>query len=120
MGREIKQKDTKSSKHVETEKLHAFFRSIWDEQEDADGYCYCFETGKPMHGSKFRSNSACYDHILEKNRRAYPQYKYVKRNIRIIHPDTHHLKNQNINLTPKIKAYREYLLSLHEENKLKD
>jgi len=119
LGKESK-KYGSSRSSMETEKLHAFFRNIWDEREDEEGYCYCYETGRPMHGSQFRSNSAVYDHVLEKNTRAYPQYKFTKKNIIIVHPEIHQQKNQSIENTPKIKAYMEHLLSLHYDGKLKD
>lgn len=115
-----KQDERNKQKAGETEKLHQLFRQIWDEREDEQGNCYCFETGRAMHGSVYRSNTACYDHVLEKGKAAYPQYKMTKKNIIIIMPAVHQQKSRNIDKTPKIKEYREYLLSLHREGKLKD
>ncbi len=86
---------------------------LWDSREDETGNVYCFETGVEMHGSNFRSNTCCYDHVLEKN--AYPEYEFDERNIVIIHPEVHTRKTNNIDLTPKIKAYREKLLALYEQ-----
>ncbi len=100
--------------------MHQFFREIWDSREDEAGYCYCFETGTPMHGSKYRSNTCVYDHVLEKNKASFPQYAMVKKNIIIVLPEVHTQKGNNIDKCPKIKAYRDYLLSLHYENKLED
>lgn len=115
-----KQREKNREKAEETQRLHQWMREIWDEREDEAGYCYCFETGQPLHGSVFRSNTCCYDHVLEKNDRAYPQYKFVKKNIVIVHPDVHTRKGQNIDETPRIKAYREQLLELHYQDKLND
>ncbi len=113
-----KQKERNKEKAKEVEAMHALFKEIWDEREDEEGYCYCFETGRAMHGTKFRSNSCCYDHVLEKGKQAYPQYKMVKKNIIIVHPEVHAQKGNNISKCPKIKEYREYLLSLHIEGGL--
>lgn len=101
-------------------KLHELFREIWDEREDEEGYCYCFESGVAMHGTRFRSNTCCYDHVLEKNKDSYPEYEMVKKNIIILHPDVHALKTGSIDKCPKVKAYRDELLALHEEGNLKD
>lgn len=102
----------------ETKRLHELFLEIWDEREDEGGFCYCFETGQALPGNTFRGDTRCYDHVLEKNRMAYPQYKFTKKNIVIIHPEVHFLKHQSIDNVPKIKKYKEKLLSLHYENKL--
>lgn len=115
-----KQREKNKKKAKETEEMHQFFKAIWDEREDESGYCYCFETGRALPGNQFRSNTCCYDHVLEKNERAYPQYRMVKKNIIIVHPDVHTMKTNNIDKTPRIKKYREKLLSLHYENNLKD
>ena len=76
-----KQKERNKKKVELTKKMHELFRQIWDEREDEMGYCYCFETGVPMHGSTYRSNTACFDHVLEKNDQAFPQYMMTKENI---------------------------------------
>ncbi len=115
-----KQKEKNKAKSTEIALLHQWFREIWDSREDEVGNIYCFETGEEMHGSVYRSNTCCYDHVLEKNNDSFPQYKFVKKNIVIIHPDVHTRKTSNIDLTPKIKKYRDYLLNLHEQGNLKD
>lgn len=115
MGRNTKEQ---TDKQKETEKLHDWFREIWDEREDESGYCYCFETGRPMHGSQYRSNSCVYDHVLEKGK--YKQYKYVKKNIVIILPEVHFQKSKDVDKTPRIKKYRNKLLKLHQDNTLRD
>lgn len=112
------QREKNKVSSAETAKMHEWFREIWDEREDEEGNIRCFETGRIMHGSIYRSNTACYDHVLEKNE--YPEYKFVKKNIVIIHPDVHTLKHNTIDNTPKIKEYQQFLLSLHYENKLED
>lgn len=81
------------------------FREIWDEREDEEGYCYCYETGDPMHGSRFRNNSCCYHHLLPKGK--YPEYALVKKNIVILHPDIHTLLESNIDKCPKTKKLME-------------
>lgn len=113
-----KQREKNKLKTEDSQRMYEWFREIWDEREDEEGNCYCFETGRAMHGSVYRSNTCVYDHVLEKE--SWPQYKMVKRNIVIIHPEIHNQKGMNIDKTPKIKKYREFLLSLHYENKLED
>lgn len=106
----------KKNKKEEAMRLHALFREIWDEREDLEGVCYCFESGQRMDGSRYRGNTCVYDHVLEKGK--YPEYKFLKKNIIIIKPEIHEKKGKDIDSVPKIKKYREYLLSLHYENKL--
>lgn len=115
-----KQKQRNKEKSASTAEMHAWFREIWDEREDEEGFCYCFETGRALHGSIYRSNTCCYDHVLEKGKNSYPEYAFVKKNIVIIHPDVHQEKGRSLDRVPKIKVYRDYLLSLHYENKLND
>lgn len=98
--------------------MHKFFTEIWDSREDEYGYCYCFETDKAMHRSQYRHLSTVYDHVLEKNKGAYPQYAYTKENIITVLPDVHMQKGVDISKTPKIKVYKEKLMELHYLGKL--
>jgi hypothetical protein len=118
--RKISEKQIERNKlKVENTKiLHKLFLEIWDEREDESGYCYCFETNTPMHGSKYRGNTCCYDHVLEKGENSYPEYSLNKKNIIIILPDIHNNKGRDIDSTPRIKKYREELLKLHEKGEL--
>lgn len=113
-----KQSVKNKEKASRTEELHQLFLDIWDEREDEEGYVYCFETGKHLYGPLYRGNTCCYDHVLEKSK--YPQYAMNRKNIVILHPDVHAQKTQSIDRTPRVKKYREELLSLHEEEKLED
>jgi hypothetical protein len=99
-------------------KYFEFFKQIWDEREDPDGNCYCFETGRVLPGNIYRNNSCCYDHVLEKSK--YKDLDFDKRNIVILHPDVHTLKTSNIDKCPKVKAYRDKLLSSIERQDLDD
>jgi hypothetical protein len=107
-------------KREETEKLHKWFREIWDEREDEYGYCYCFETKKPMYWKQYRHLSTVYDHVLDKRKSQFPEYKFTKRNVVIILPEVHFQKTKTISKTPRIEAYKNELLSLHEKGELKD
>lgn len=111
-----KQKEKNKEKTEQTLKQFALFREIWDEREDETGFCYCFETNQRLDPVLYRSNSAVYDHVLEKQ--TYPEYRFNKKNIVILHPEVHQQKGNNIDKCPKLKAYREKLLSLHLEHKL--
>jgi hypothetical protein len=113
-----KQRERNKIKAEETKKMFTLFKEIWDEQESPDGECVCYETGQHLPGYLFRGNSACYHHVLEKG--TYPEYKLVKKNIVIIHPDIHQSVHQSIEKTPKIKKYKEYLLTLHKKGELLD
>jgi hypothetical protein len=96
--------------------MREFFLELWDEREDENGFCYCFETGRPMRRSLYRENSACYDHVLEKH--LFPQYKFNKENLIIVLPDVHFQKGTDLNFTPKIKELREGLLEKHKKGGL--
>lgn len=100
----------------ERARMLQLFLDIWDERQDEKGYCYCFETGKPMHRNYYRENTACYDHVLEKHH--WTQYKFTKKNIIIVTPEVHNQKGTNLDFTPKIKAYREELFNLHSTDQL--
>lgn len=100
------------------EEVHQLFKKIWDEQEDDEGNCYCFETGRTLYWRSYRNTSNCYHHVLEQGKTKFPQYKKIKKNIIIIHPDIHLMVHQDIDKTPNIKEYRKYLLSLHYKNEL--
>lgn len=102
---------------MELTDMHKLFLKMWGKQEDEVGYVYCFETGRPMYAADFRLNPCCYDHILEQGK--FPEYRFLPENIVIVHPDIHATRHQDITKTPKIEAYREKMLSLHYENKLK-
>jgi hypothetical protein len=96
-------------------KMNQMFLEIWDERQDKNGNCFCFETGARMNRDYYRELS-CYDHVLEKEN--YPEYKLLKKNIVILLPSVHSQKGTNIELTPKVKEYRTQLLELHKKGEL--
>lgn len=98
-----KKKIEKAQEKIETKKLHEWFLKIWDKTEDANGYCYCYETHTPMHRSIFRTNTCCYHHPLEKSK--YPQFAMQEWNILIVLPDVHSQTHSNSDKTPRIKNY---------------
>lgn len=105
-------------KALRTSEMHEWFRELWDEREDEEGYIRCFESGRPLHGRIYRSNTCCYDHVLEKS--VYPQYAMNKKNIVIIHPDIHTVRHKDLDNCPRIKKLRMELLELHAQNKLEE
>lgn len=84
-----------------TEKLHSFFKEVWDKREDETGSCYCYETGRELPGFIFRSNSTCYHHVLPKNK--YPEFAFEEWNIVILHPKVHMQVESNLDKCPKVK-----------------
>jgi hypothetical protein len=121
----MKKQKTNESKTKEDNKdgeknlsLRDFYLSIWDERSDEQEDGICFETGIHLSGYRFRGLSTCYHHVLEKGKGSYPQYTFTRANVLILHPDIHQKVGKSIESCPKIKKYREYLLSLHEQDKL--
>lgn len=86
----------------------ALYLEIWGERAHV-----CYETGKSIPKPLIQN----FHHVLEKAQ--YPQYRHSRWNIVIVTDDTHNQVHSNIDKTPKIKALRENLLLLHQENKLK-
>jgi hypothetical protein len=105
-----------SSSQEEKRDMRAFFLQIWDERQDEQGYCYCFETGTPMHRSRYRELSTVYDHVLEKHH--WSEYAFCPKNIIIILPEVHFQKGDNMDFTPNVKTYRNELINLHNHNQL--
>jgi len=116
--RKPRSQEEKEEQRKEIEKMNALFIEIWNERCNSEDECRCFETSVVIKGRGYKRNTCCYHHVLEKSQ--YPEYRYVKKNIIVIMPYVHELVHQDIDLTPKIKKYREYLLNLHTSNSLKD
>jgi hypothetical protein len=107
ISRKGKQRREQKAKLSEKDKL--FWAAIWEEREHVD-----FETGEPIYG-EYRT--LYFHHVLPKHPGpvGYPQFRYKKWNIVIVSWDTHTKAENNIDLVPKIKAYRDKLL----KNKVK-
>jgi 5-methylcytosine-specific restriction endonuclease McrA len=106
-----------TEKQEHKQKLFKFFmEDIWDEREDDDGFCKCFESGLLLHRNVYRDKSTTYHHILEKS--IYPEYEFETWNIKILHPAIHNQVGYNLDKTPKVKTYKEHLLKLHEKGEL--
>lgn len=106
-----KKKIERVQEKIDSKKMHEWFLRVWDKTEDADGYCYCFETGAKMHRSNYRNNSCCYHHILEKGNEKYEKYKMEEWNLVIVLPEVHSQVHSNIDKTPRIKILTEELKS---------
>lgn len=100
-----KQAERNKTKSEDALRLHELFREIWDEREDESGYCYCYETNVPLYGPLYRSNTACYHHLLPKSK--YPELAYDKRNIVILHPDIHANIENKVDGYPKVRMKEE-------------
>jgi hypothetical protein len=98
ISRKGKQQREQKAKLSEKDKL--FWATIWEEREHVD-----FETNEPIYGEPL---TLYFHHVLPKS--TYPQYRYAKWNIVLVSWDTHTNAENNIDLVPKIKAYRDKLL----------
>jgi hypothetical protein len=80
------------------------WNTIWQERPHVD-----FETDEPIYGEPL---TLYFHHVLPKHDGpgGYPQFRYKKWNIIIVSWDTHTKAENNIDLVPKIKAYRDKLL----------
>jgi hypothetical protein len=87
-----------------SDKDKIFWATIWEERDHID-----FETGEPIYG-EYRT--LYFHHVLPKHEGAggYPQFRYKKWNVVIVSWETHTKAENNIDLVPKIKAYRDKLL----------
>lgn len=90
-----------------TKKDHLMYQEIWDERDHID-----FETGQPIFGEAL---TLYFHHVLPKKPGpgGYPQFRHKKWNIVIISWETHSKAESNIDLVPKIKAYRDELLTTY-------
>lgn len=93
-------------------RLHQFFLYLWDKQEDENGYCYCYETGKSMCRSIYRENSCVYSHCFPKS--TYQQYAENEDNILICLPEIHAQWEVNREKTPKMLEYFNQLKEKYE------
>lgn len=98
-----KHKQTSEEQKQGTREQMKLFLEIWDERCDDHGNNYCFETGRLLKQEYYRNNSSCYHHCLFKEK--YPQYRFLKENVIIIHPDIHTQIHTDVDKTPKTKKY---------------
>lgn len=98
-----KGRKNKEEKSKLTKEDHALYMEIWNEREHVD-----FETDEiipfPL--------SYNFHHVLPKKEGpgGYPQYRHCKWNIVLVGWSTHDKAERNVDLVPKIKAYRDKLL----------
>lgn len=69
--------------------MHQWFKYLFDERKDKDGFVKCFECGRSLHENVYKDITTCYSHILAKS--LYPQHAGNEENIEIVHPDCHNL-----------------------------
>jgi hypothetical protein len=92
-----------------TKRDHEVYREIWEEREHID-----FETGKFIPGAE--PLTLYFHHVLPKRDEkdgGYPQFRHCKWNIILVTWETHTKAETNIDLVPKIKAYRDELLKIY-------
>jgi hypothetical protein len=93
----------RKQKGISSSKDKQFYEQIWKER----GHI-CYETGKFLGETPSLPISFYMHHLLEK--RNYPQYRYEKWNIVMLHPDIHQQVEINPEKCTRTKALREELL----------
>jgi hypothetical protein len=90
--------------------MHLWFAYLFEKRMDENHCVRCFECGKLMHEDTYKDLSTCYSHILGKKQ--YPKFKGEEWNVKIVHPDCHHLYS----MKPKeaINQYNEYVELLNK------
>lgn len=85
--------------------MHEWFKYLFDQRADANGFVNCFECGKAMHTDTYKEITSCYSHILGKKQ--YPDHAGNPLNVEIVHPDCHTLYT----MQPKkaVNQYDKYL-----------
>lgn len=84
----------------------AMYAEIWEERAHVD-----FETGELI----MSPATLNFHHVLPKKDEpgGYPQFRHEKWNVVLVSWNTHTKAERNIDLVPKIKAYRDYLLKTY-------
>lgn len=85
--------------------MHEWFKYLFEERMDSNGYVKCFECGGLMHENTYKELTTCYSHILPKSK--YPTEKGNSDNVKICHPDCHTLFT--IKPSEATNQYKEYL-----------
>jgi hypothetical protein len=93
-----------------------WYAFLFEQRMDDNHFVKCFECGKKMSENTWKERSTCYSHIFSK--KTYPLYKGKEWNVKIVHPDCHHL--YTIKPSEAHNQYTEYLrlLELHYKNEL--
>lgn len=87
---------------------HIMYQEIWEERPHID-----YETHKPIWGEPL---TIYFHHVLPKRAKkdgGYPEFRHCKWNIVILAWDTHTNAENDLDLVPKVKAYRDYLLKTY-------
>lgn len=92
--------------------MHLWFVHLFESRMNQFGFVSCFECGKLMHKDTYINQSTCYSHILGKKQ--YPAYAGEEWNVKIVHPDCHHL--YSMKPQKALKQYSEYLKLKKELN----
>lgn len=93
----------KEEKKKWLEELHQWEFELWDKREDKNGYCYCFETGTPMHRSLYRQNLCVYSHCFSKS--THKKWAMEEWNLLIVLPGIHNQWEADSSKTPKMLKY---------------
>lgn len=96
-----------------TKKDHIIYREIWEERQHID-----FETEEFIPGAE--PLTLYFHHVLPKRAKkdgGYPEFRHCKWNIILVSWETHQKAENNIDLVPKIKEYRDELLKTYVNGK---
>lgn len=93
--------------------MHQWFIHLFEQRMDSEGFVRCFECNKRMHEDTWKMLSTCYSHILSK--KIYPEYKGEHWNVKIVHPDCHHI--YTMKPSDAKNQYNEYIKLLEKIEK---
>lgn len=97
-----KQRSILGERKLQREKDWQFYLEIWDERKH-----FCYETHEFLGNIPY---TTFFHHVLPKASRAYKRFRYAKWNIVLISWQTHSKAENGIKFSPRVKAYRDYLI----------
>jgi hypothetical protein len=103
--------EKKKEQGVSSKQDKEFYQQIWNERRHI-----CYETGKFLGEKPSLPVSFYCHHILPKG--LYPEFRYKKWNIILVHPDTHAQIESNIDKCPRVKQLTEELKLKYDERSI--
>lgn len=97
-----KQRVILGERKLQNETDKQFYAELWNERKH-----FCYET------NEFLGNipqTLFFHHVLPKASRRYKRFRYAKWNIVLLSWQYHSKAEGNLKFTPRVKAYRDYLI----------